>query len=263
MKDQSLDITFPANGNEPKIIVEAAHIYTNEQPSLEHQIGAQIGGQISKLLGLLHFNPQKWLFIDNYNPQFEEKPEVLDKDSYIAQLSTWGFTPDNVYYEADLAGRAQEVLDYLVANHYASQHPLTGKFLLGKGNILLYDPESEKFACSLLDACLYLEKGKQSDCSVTILDKQFKSQQKGTLTILNKLGFDKTTVVPVYYSTPEVNIHTSSSPQNVYGNGTTPTNGEPQVAVADVITMLKIMGKLSEAIPMETSLDLEVMKYVA
>lgn len=259
-----LEIKIANGDKKPKVIVEAGHIYTNEIPGQEHQIGAEIGSLVANLFTMVGYEVQKLLFVDNYNPTFEDKPQSLDLWNYLNFLEGCGFSPDKVIYEMEMAQPAKEALDFLVENNFAGQHDLTGKFLLNKGNILLYDPETERFSCSLLDACLYQQKLKESAGTITVLDQQYSSQQKGTLTILKKLGVDTSGIAPFYYNTPNAVIHESSSPKMVYGpnHKVVLTNGYSRAAVPEMVTLLKLFGKISEINPLNTSLNLEVLKHV-
>ena len=250
-----LQLKFPTNGNKSRIIVEAGHIYTNEHPTSEHQVGATWGNLLSSYLALFGAETAKWLFIDNYNPQFEEKPRDLDIADYVSLLSQWGFAPDKVVYEADLVEHAKEVVTYLQKQGYAGEYH-NGKTVLHKEKILLYDPENEKYMCSLLDACLYLKKLEQADGCITILNQQYASQQKGTLTILKKLGADTTTVFPFFYSTPDSPVHASVDSSNVCANGI----GDLSF-VQPAIDLLQIVSKLSGSVSPSSSLEIEVGKY--
>jgi len=251
----TLQLKFPANGRKSNIIVEAGHIYTNEQPALEHEVGATWGNLLSSYLALFGAETEKWLFIDNYNPQFEEKPQDLDIPGYVSSLSQLGFVPDKVVYEADLVEHAQDIVAYLQKHGYAGQHQ-NGETVLHKGKILLYDPETEKYMCSLLDACLYLQKLEQADGCITVLDQQYSAQQKGTLAILKKLGADTTTVFPFFYSTPNSHTHASVDSSNVYGN----EHGNLSF-VQPAIDLLQIVAKLSGVVSPNASLEMEVGKY--
>ena len=255
-----LHIELPSSERESTVIVEAAHIYTNEAPGDDHQLSAHVGGTLSTLLGLLGYSVQKWLFVDNYNPLFQEKLVVLDEEAYKTQLLGWNFSPDHVVHEQDLVPAAKDVLGHLVAQGHAYKHPLTGNFLLQKGNINLYDPKKDHVKCALLDACLYLEKGKQSDCSITVLEEQYVPQQKATMTILKKLGVDTGLLVPVYYRLPTAEIHPSVEPSQVYTAGQENGKGNGHFPIPDLIGALKLLGRASQSLPIRTSLDMEVMR---
>ncbi|MFP4424587.1 MAG: hypothetical protein ACLFP2_05165 [Candidatus Woesearchaeota archaeon] len=222
--------------NNPSIIVEAGHIYTNEIPTVEQYEGAKQGTILSEILEFLGFQTAKWLFIDDYNPLFQDKPIQLDIPDYCNSLSKFGFAPDKIVYESDLVDHAEDILSYLQKNCYAGVHN-NGKTILNKGKVLLYDPENEK--CSLLDACLYLQKLEEADSCVTVLDKQYASQQKGT--ILKKLGIDITKIFPCYYTTPDSYTHASIEPSNVHASG----NSFQSFASIDILQIAKFFNSES------------------
>ncbi len=251
----TLQLKFPTKGKNSSIIVEAGHIYTNEQPCLEHQVGATWGNLLSAYLELFGAETAKWLFIDNYNPQFEEKPQNLNVADYLSSLSQWKFTPDKVVYEADLVEHAKEVVAYLQKHDYAGRN-YNGKIVLYKCKILLYDPESEKYMCSLLDACLYLQKLEQADGCISVLDQQYASQQKGTITILKKLGANTTNIFPFFYFTPNSPVHASIDSSKVCANEDSNLS-----FVQPAIDLLQIVSKLSGSISPNSSLEIEVGKY--
>lgn len=243
------------NNIESKVIVEAGHIYTNELPAEEHEIGAKIGSEICKALKDLGFVVEKWLFIDDYNPQFENKPILLDESKYESQLASLGFVPDVKVYESALVEQAEQALQSLVQNNYAQKDYKSQKVALCKHNILLFDPETKKYSCSLLDACLYMKKAQKGNVSITVLDQQFEPQQKGTLTVLKKLGGKNDSIFPVYHSTPSPVIHESVAHNNVF------LSDESGLAlISDALSMLKLFGKTALT---GSSLDKEVLKYLA
>lgn len=247
----TLQLKFPTDGEKTNIIVEAGHIYTNEQPSLDHQIGATWGNLLSNYLTLFGSQITKWLFIDNYNPQFEEKPQDLEIANYVNLLSEWKFAPDKVLYESDFVEHAQEIVTYLQKQGYAKENH-EGKTILNKGKILLYDPEHEKYMCSLLDACLYLQKLEQADGCITILNQQYASQQKGTFAILKKLNINVNRIFPFFYSTKNSTTNPSINAQNENKN---------LYFVQPAINLLQIVSKLSGSVSLNSSLEIEVRKY--
>ena len=108
----------------------------------------------------------------------------------------------------------------------------------------------------LLDACLYLQKLKQADGCITVLDQQYAAQQKGTLTILKKLGTDTTTIFPFFYTASNSKTHSSVDSSNVFANG----NGDLSF-VQPAIDLLRIVAKLSGSVSIESSLEIEVGEY--
>lgn len=253
----TLQFTFPKNGIEEKLIVEAGHIYTDEEPTTDHQYGAKIGGTIANFLTSLGYQVKKWLFIDNYTPRFTGSEIILDESKYLEFLAKEGFTQDVMVYEASLTEQAQENISSLFEKNFAAKDS-DGNICLNKGGIGLYDAKRDKFSCSLLDACFYMKKLKEADGAITILPwydnygKPYQSQQKKTLTVLKKLGVDTSKVLPVYFVSPAENLPASGNPYLINGSG----------SPVKCISMLKALGKMTEQFPIETDLEIEVMKYV-
>ncbi len=254
-KMKTLQLKFPTSGKKSTMIVEAGHIYTNEQPALEHQVGATWGNLLSSYLMLFGAETAKWLFIDNYNPSIEGKPQILDETRYVEKLTTWGFVPDKIVYEADLVSEAKEVVKHLQQQGYAGPHH-NGRIVLYKGNVLLHDPQSDKYMCALLDACLYMQKLKQADGCITVLDQQYATQQKGTITILKRMGVGTDSIFPFFYSTTQAQQHASVESSRVYVNA---SNGLSFVQPA--IDLLQAVAKLSGSIIPTPTLEMQVAAY--
>lgn len=185
-----------------KIIIEAGHVYTDEEPTLEHYVGATMGGTLSKLFQyLLGVQTEEWLFVDDYNPKFSEQPNTLDLEEYIKDLNSVGFFPSKTIFESQQIDKAKETIDYLVEQNFAHSHT-NGNIILAKNKILLYNSELDKYSCAILDVVLYLQKLEEADACITILPEKFKSQQKKVLTILKKLKTDISKIFPIYLSDP-------------------------------------------------------------
>lgn len=239
--------------NGSKVIVEAGHIYTDEEPTLEQMVGAAIGKNIIDLLKIVGATPEGWLFVDDYNPQFKDltgpKPgKKLDIIDYTAQLREVGFAPVKVIYESSLVTKAEKLLGMLDGGNKTKC--VNGITMLKKDNVLLYNQKSEKYMCALLDACLYIEKLEQAPFCITILDQQYAPQQKGTLTILKKLGVDTTCIFPFFYTTPgNPTDHQSITPSNVFAYGSIHNN---KIQPNDTINMLLGLLKITSQIGKET-----------
>lgn len=261
---ETMQFTFQKNGIEEKLIVEAGHIYTDEEPAADHEYGVKIGATVTKFFTSLGYQVEKWLFIDNYTPLFTEtslllNEDRLNEDNYFKSLEELGFKPDVTVYEADLVTQAQDEMGSLLEKKLAAESG-GGSVSLNKSSISLYDASKDKFSCSLLDACFYLQKLQSAAGVITILPwrnhsgKLYKSQQKETLIILEKLGVNTSALLPVYFVSPFENPP-SKDVQNsrlVYGDS-------PFVRG---ITLLKALAKMTEHFPVKTGLELEVMKYV-
>ena len=220
---KTFQVTLPPHGQDITLIVEAAHIYTNEQPGEEHQTGAQVGGSISRYLQLFGTTVQQWLFVDNYNPLFSEKPRHLDEKKYRESLQQWGFAPDQTVYEADLVGRAADVLQYLLKHDFAAKYK-DGRVALRKGKTLLYNSDTDKYMCALLDASLYLLKLEHAQGCITVLPQSYRQQQKEAMAIARRAGADTSRIFPYYFRTEE--ILSGSIPSTTPRAGTDTTTGE-------------------------------------
>lgn len=252
-----IEINFPQIANGSTLIVEAGHIYTHETPNLEHIMGARLGGMLSGYLQVFGADVSKWLFVDNYNPGFEDKPQDLNLQDYVEMISDSGFKPDKIKFEADLVDHAKEAIRFLESKNYAGERH-DGKIVLYKGGLLLHDPEEDKFACSLLDACLYQEKLNEADGCITVLDRKYAPQQKGTLIILKKLGVETGRIVPFLYSTPINGNVYEKAPVN---NPDQHTNGKIATFVQPAIDLLQLVAQLSGTITTESLPEYEVSRY--
>ena len=209
----SLQLSIPTL--EEKIIIEAAHIYTYEHTAPEHLISAQIGASISQYFHLLGAKVEHWLFIDNYNHHFENKPEILDLQDHVHKISEQGWKPHHLVFEKDLVTSAHQILETLLKEQYAKEHS-SGAIILAKGNILLYDPHVRRYSCSLLDASLYIQKLSTSSTCITVLPQEYHTQQCATKLILKKLGVDTKDIHSVYFEAPS--IHASVSSKSVFAD---------------------------------------------
>jgi hypothetical protein len=252
-----LQFSFPEHKKDEKIIIEAGHIYTNQEVSPKHELGVKIGALLGNFFNALGYETENWLFVDNYNPQFEEWPQDLDLAGYETLISHLGFSPDIVKFEKDLVGEAQEKLEYLVQKGIAGEKK-GGKIMVFGTSAQLYDPTEDKYSCALLDACLYMQKLEQGSSALTVLPctdqygNLYNSQQKKTLEILSHFDVGPDKILPVYFCSPweepskkkKVKLSSRKSP------------------LADHLMMLKLLEKVTGQTPVETSLDLKVMQYV-
>ena len=183
----------------PSIIVEAGHIYTNEHPALEHRAGAELGHRLSDLFALGGVDVKKWVLIDDYNPQFDDGSPDLDVDSYLLALHDWGFAPHEVVRESSLVPAAAEILEQMLEGNIARQRS-DGRVFLRESNIRLYDAANGRYACALLDACLYRDKLGHADMCVTVLDRKYAPEQKRTLAIGKHMGINAARIFPFFYA---------------------------------------------------------------
>jgi hypothetical protein len=180
-----------------KIIIEAGHIYADQNPGEEEIQGAKIGASLSLLFKQAGFEVSNMLFVDNYNAS----QNTLDIDSYVNFLKSLGFNPDKILYEADFQSDAQDIINHLEKQGVIYED--NGIIKLQKKKIHLYDTAKDKYSCALLDAALYIAKQDSSDSSVTVLPLDYKSQQKNTMKILQALGVDTSSLKQKYFQTPD------------------------------------------------------------
>jgi len=132
---------------------------------------------------------------------------------------------------------------------------------LGK-KVKLYDSANNQYACSLLDACLYLKKLEEADGCVSVLDQEYKSQQLGTLFILNALnagGYTLNTehIFPFFYSAPETRKHPIVDSSLIFAEE---TSVDPMSFVQPSLELAKIVSQLSCNLDFHPSLKESVLK---
>lgn len=170
------------------VVVEAAHIYADKEPGDEQRIAAQIAAQVS--VGLAA-RARKALLIDNLNVA----QNTLNKDAYLAQLSAWGFIPDDVFMETDLVSGVTEsggLIDTIRQRRLVkikNGEGLTKRFWnQDKGEMLTLVKKDGTPTCPALDALLYKRKSSLGSACVTILPLSYADQQTATQTIMQKAG---------------------------------------------------------------------------
>lgn len=187
MKEQIEQVNRFLGGAET-VVIEAAHIYADQEPGDEQKIGAQIAAQIS---AGLEARARKALLIDNLNVA----KSTLSKEAYLAQLKAWGFIPDDVFMETDLvagvteAGGLIDVIKQRRLVKVKNGEGLTKRF---------WDQDQEKMiglvkkdgipTCPALDALLYKRKSSLGQACVTILPGTYADQQIATQSIMKKAG---------------------------------------------------------------------------
>lgn len=259
----------------PKVIVEAAHIYTDEKFEDENgikkgfEVSAGLGALCNKILGQAGFDVENWLFIDNYNPVADGKEVVLDEDAYKAFLKQKGFEPKKTFYEADLTEKAEDALQYLLNNNLASFNHHQKCYVLHKkakreGRVKLKNEEG-KYMCALLDAGLYLKKLEEADYVVTVLSEEYLSQQEGTKQILKKLGADVKKITTIYFKANGKSKRDSIDTKNVFLDPikTIKKNMNGDNPVSEILKLMYHAHQVSKKLPISTSVDMEVMNYVS
>lgn len=185
----------------PVVCVEAGHIYTDESPTIRHEIGAIVGKNVSNILEGLGVQVQRMLFVDDYHPTTHS----LDLDSYQKLLAERGFVADKVVMESSLNDAAEDVIT-LLQDKSLIDVKKNGAIILKKTHkkekdiVLRKSPEMGGApACAALDTALYLKKSESTGVCVTILHDEWKEQQSGVKKVLKALGKD-IPILEVYYS---------------------------------------------------------------
>jgi len=181
--------------------VEAGHIYTDEMPSLSHEIGAIVGANVCTELEKMGIGVQRMLFVDDYNVASND----LNLTDYSNLLSQHGFTVDRTVMESTLIKDAKEVIVRLQMSSM-TELSRNGAVVLKKNHkkekeiVLKKSPGMGSVpACAALDAALYLIKAKEAGICVTVLHKEWKDQQEGVRRVLKALG-ENVSILEVYYS---------------------------------------------------------------
>lgn len=180
--------------NKPySICVEAAHIYMDEKPDESHKISAQIGAELMARLKEDGHMVTKQLFIDDYNPN--PANFVLDVDSYLELIGSYGFSPDILTFESSLEMPANNLLAKIITQNNLVRHQQ--KVYLEKKKACLVN--NNRPTCNLLDAALYIAKLSMFEMAITVLPKSLKGQQKKVQKILKILGYYKIPIFNIYH----------------------------------------------------------------
>jgi|SRR3989344_3949917 len=184
----------------PAVIVEAAHIYTDEEPTIKHAMGAEIGGKVASFFTQMGIDVQRMLFVDDFNAHNQD----LDLPSYQRMISERGFSPDLLVMESTLEEEADSIVRSLQDNGHTeiNKHGaviLKKPYKRAKEIVLKKSPgRGETAACAALDAALYIRKNERAGISVTILHEEWREQQEDVRRVLEALGVD-IPVLEIYY----------------------------------------------------------------
>ena len=184
----------------PAVVVEAAHIYTDEQPTRKHEQGAEIGGRVASFLAGMGLDVQRMLFVDDLNAHSQD----LDLSSYQSMISERGFSPDVLIMESTLQEDADEIIRSLQDTGHTETNKhgaiiLKKPYKRAKEIVLKKSPgRGETAACAALDAALYLKKREGAGISVTVLHEEWREQQEDVRRVLEALGVD-IPVLEIYY----------------------------------------------------------------
>lgn len=171
-----------------RVVLEAAHIYTDGTPGIDQQAGAIWAKGIIEIL------PQpihKVLFIDDVHPD----NHTLNIEAYKNWLAEQGYPIDETVLESTLKPNAHQLLSkvrqIVPKKKFAQSKEIRGSEGLwtntGKVPLLVAGEPS----CCLLDASLYLKKFEVGDACITVLPfngiQKYVEQQSQTLALLRKV----------------------------------------------------------------------------
>lgn len=172
------------------VVVEAAHIYTDQNPSEEQSGGAIVA---RALLEAISSPTQRMLFIDDFHPT----EPTLDISAYQGWLANLGYPVDQTLFESALVPDAhlllakikeivpKKKLSYPKNDGWQSS-PAIGLWT-PRGKVSLITHQGDP-SCSLLDASLYLKKAEMGEVALTVLPQCYLPQQLDTLALLAKVG---------------------------------------------------------------------------
>lgn len=122
-----------------KVDIEFAHIYTDEQYSMEQEISIELLNNLLLLKADSYRLPRLCILIDDYNPLTHE----LNIDEFIGRVeSKIKSRIDVVALESKLVGPVNELIENLKPGE--------------KVKVSEYIKKKGKYPCSLLSACWYL-----------------------------------------------------------------------------------------------------------
>lgn len=184
-------------GKPLSVVIEAGHIYTDERPGLTHQIAAEIGGSLIRVLKVAGVVPVGMLFVDDYNPLSGD----LNIKDYLEVLREHGFNPDRVVMESSMRDPAERLITELSVRELTKVKK-DGKVLVkGEDTILLRKSRilGNGPACDALDAALYIQKRKEADVCLTVLPESYRDQQLRVKKVLALLG-EQVPIINIFYN---------------------------------------------------------------
>lgn len=172
------------------VVVEAAHIYTDQTPSEEQSAGVLVAGTI---LEAISPPVRRLLFIDDFHPT----ESTLDIKAYQEWLVNLGYPVDQTLFESVLVSDAHQLLAKIKEvvpkkklsypkNDVWQSSPSIGLWT-PRGKISLITGQGDP-SCSLLDASLYLKKAEMGEIALTVLPQCYLPQQLDTIALLAKAG---------------------------------------------------------------------------
>lgn len=193
MKDRLIGLNL--QGQYGKALVEAGHFYADNPVGQEHQLGIRVGQAVTSALSELGLEVATCLLVDDYNV-----PDLYSSAN-VSRYTEWGYVPDHVYRERDLAPEANIILQMLTDRGKVKKQKNGRVHLTVEGYPLLVDANRSMnpLSCALLDSVLYAKKLKEhGGLCVTVIPQQFAVQQVVTRKILSAAGFN-VPILNVYY----------------------------------------------------------------
>lgn len=174
------------------VCIEAGHIYVDEVPKECHITSLSIGAELSDKLAKVDIEVRRVLYVDDYNPD----KWTLDLGKYRERGTKLGFTVDHTITESSMAAEAKVAMEYLRSRRSVRRDEnilyLTGT------NIRLSGNNGRSYSCELIESTLWRWKITLCDFAITILPPDFSNQQKKSLKILRRLGFEKPPCASIY-----------------------------------------------------------------
>ncbi len=167
-----------------KICLEGGHIYTDEPPAKQHFYSIKVTSFLKKVFEGEGFEVTTLLLVDDYNPL---ENDGFSLEEYLDSAREIGLDFEHVLMESEMVDIAKIMLQTLENLNLVTERE--GMKILGKNKANLIDAKTGKFSCALLDAALTILKLKNfGDCTVNVLERSYKSQQRNVKRILGELS---------------------------------------------------------------------------
>ncbi len=188
------------------VVIEAAHIYADQQVGKEQVIGAVLAAEI---VACITRPIHRMLLIDDIHT----KDNSLDLAEYRSFLTHNGFDIDELVLESVLNSQAYDLLRQIKEvipkkKLWQPKNDFYESMALGmwtrNGKVSLLDAD-HKPSCHLLDAAFYIDKAKKASLAITVLPSQYIPQQQKTLSILERINMNFN-ILNVFFdqSNPEI-----------------------------------------------------------
>jgi hypothetical protein len=188
MKEELLQEIAEYTKTAGNVVVEAAHIYADQEPNGEQSAGALVA---HALLEVIKAPTHNLLFVDD----FHTAKATLDIEAYQQWLAELGYPIDQTIKEATLVPDAHKLVDRI--KQIVPGKKLSPKKPDGSKSLGLWVPGGRKVSlltqegkpsCNLLDASFYLKKAEIGEVSLTVLPKCYLPQQIDTIATLQRIG---------------------------------------------------------------------------